>query len=319
MKINHDIVIKTTINKTVRKWFAQRSPVRYFCNRVEWHCFPRLSIVKEYPIHIDIELSNRCQLNCPMCFRFHRPVVNQGDMEFDTFKRIVDEISGKIYSIKFTGRGEPLMNNKFSKFMEYLKSKKFQEIAIITNGQFIEEDIIYSMIDNGMDRVAFSIDGLKAEYEKIRQPLKYDDIFAAVRKMYKIRFENKKSRPFIRIQAVETSILDEKYFLKTWAPISDEVLFLKYKDYSEQASQRERFAYRCPILYQRMMVHYNGVVPMCINDEYEEAVMGNVLENSIKQIWAGRSFKEVRDIHKKGLRDKVYKNCARCALYREGP
>lgn len=318
MKINHDIKSKSTVRKTINRWLSHRNMASYLRNRIEWHYFPRLSILKKYPVHIDIELSNYCQLKCPMCFRFHRPIENQGNMKFETFKKIIDEMSGKVYSIKFTGRGEPLMNKKFIHFMEYLDDKKFGEIAIITNGQLLTKEIMHSMIDNGMDRVAFSIDGLKEEYEKIRAPIKYEEILGIVRELHEIRKSKGVRKPLIRIQAVKTSIDKEQEFLKTWEGISDEILFLEYKDYSADAADEQQATYRCPLLYQRMMVHWDGTVPMCINDEYEESVMGNVLERNISDIWKGQTFQKARDVHKNELRDETYTNCAKCALHRKG-
>ncbi|MFC1623835.1 radical SAM/SPASM domain-containing protein [Candidatus Omnitrophota bacterium] len=318
MKINHDVTRKTPACRVVKQRLSQRDIPGYLRNRIQWHFYPRLFILREYPLHVDIELSSHCQLNCPMCFRFHRKVENQGNMGFDSFKKIIDEISGKVFSIKFTGRGEPFMNKEFIKFIEYLKGKKFGEIAIITNGEFITEDLMHAVIDGNIDRIAFSIDGLKEEYEKIRTPMKYKEIIRIVRQLYELRNKKGRNRPFIRIQSVKTSIENEKAFLDIWKYISDEVLFLEYKDYSIEASRAEQTLYPCPLLYQRMMIHWNGSVPMCINDEYEESVMGNVLQASIKEIWKGLSFSSARDVHKKNLRAKVYKNCSICALHHKG-
>jgi radical SAM protein with 4Fe4S-binding SPASM domain len=239
-------------------------------------------------------------------------------MKFDTFRKIIDEISGKVYSIKFTGRGEPLINKDFPRFMEYLKNKKFGEIAIITNGQLLDDEKMLSIIDNGMDRIAFSIDGLKEEYETTRTPIKYEEIFGIVSKLYELSKIRGAQKPFIRIQGIKTSIDKEKEFLNIWESVSDEIFFLEYKDYSIDASDEEQADYRCPALYQRMMIHWDGTVPMCINDEYEEGVVGNILEKSICEIWNGQRLKRAREIHKEGLRSKVYKNCARCALHRKG-
>jgi len=239
-------------------------------------------------------------------------------MKFETFKKIIDEISGKVYSIKFTGRGEPLMNKEFISFMEYLRDKNFGEIAIITNGQLLSKETMHSMIDNGMDRVAFSIDGLKEQYEKIRAPIKYEEILGIVRGLYELRKSKRTRKPLIRIQAVKTSIDEENEFLKQWEPISDEILFLEYKDYAEEAAGKEQAAYRCPLLYQRMMIHWDGTIPMCINDEYEESVMGNMLEQNINDMWTGQSFQKARDVHKNKRRSETYTNCAKCALHREG-
>ena len=318
MKINHDIARKSSAVKAMRQFLRRRNPVGYLVNRARWHMSPRLSLLSDYPIHVDIELSSRCQLKCPMCFRFHRKVEHQGDMPFDLFKKIIDEISGKVDSIKFTGRGEPLMQPEFKQFMEYIGSKQFAEVAIISNGLLMTEDIMVSMIEQGMDRVAFSVDGLRDKYEEIRAPGRYEDIISIVSKLFEVRSRLGADTPSIRIQGVKTSIDEEQEFLETWDPISDEILFLEYKDYSGEAESQEQAAYRCPLLYQRLMIHWDGTVPMCINDEYEDSVMGSVEDSSVHEIWRGDNFDKARRIHKEGHRGDVYANCSKCALHRKG-
>ena len=155
-------------------------------------------------------------------------------MKFETFKKIIDEISGNIFSIKFTGRGEPLMNKRFTEFMAYLRHAKFGEVAMITNGQLMTEEIMHSIIDNNMDFVSFSIDGLKDTYEEIRAPGKYDDIYRIVSTLHRLRAEKGKHKPLIRIQSVNVTIENEKEFLRLWSPVSDDIFFLFFKDYSEK-------------------------------------------------------------------------------------
>jgi len=317
MKINHDIIRKSSLFKNIKRWYYQRTIPGYVINRFQWHYYPRLSYVRNYPIHIDIELSSHCQLKCPMCFRFHRKIENEGNMTFETFQRIIDEISGNVFSIKFTGRGEPLMNKLFVEMMTYVKRAKFGEVAMITNGQLMTEEVMHSIIDNNLDFVSFSIDGLKDEYENIRKPGKYKDIYNIVRLLHRLRQEKGKSKPLIRIQSVNVSIDDEREFLKIWSSISDDIFFLYFKDYSENATNIQLKKYVCPLLYQRMMIHYNGLVPMCINDEYENSVMGDVMNEKIRNIWKGTNFETARRLHKNGLRIESYNNCAKCSLTRE--
>jgi radical SAM protein with 4Fe4S-binding SPASM domain len=253
-----------------------------------------------------------------MCFRAHRKIENEGIMSLDLFKRLIDEIEGKIYSIKFTGRGEPLINKKFPEFMEYLSGKNFGEVALITNGQLMNEKVMHSVIDHGLDRVAFSIDGLKDEYEKIRAPIKYEQIIDVVTRLYNLRKSKGKTKPIIRIQAVQDLVDDEKEFLRIWEPISDHIQFLVFKDYAAEARGKEQAGYACPFLWQRMVIHWNGTIPMCINDEYEEGVMGDFSKKSIGQIWHDTRFSGARKVHLKGMRDKIYRNCSKCALHRKG-
>ncbi|MBU1864514.1 MAG: radical SAM protein [Candidatus Omnitrophica bacterium] len=318
MKINHDIIQKRSVLKRMKQWRNERNIIKYFLNRFEWHSYPRLSVVRAYPIHIDIEPTSYCQLQCPMCFRQHRKVEKQGHMSFDLFKKIIDEIEGKVYSIKFTGRGEPLLNKELPRFIEYVKGKKFGEVALITNGQLLTESLMHTFIDSGLDRIAFSIDGLKKQYESIRYPMRYEEIYAIVKTLYNLRKSREASKPIIRIQSVHTSIEDENEFLKRWNPIVDDILFLFYKDYALRTYNDKQARYACPLLYQRMMIHWDGTIPMCVNDEYEETILGDVNTKSIQAVWKGSCYHQARLVHRKGLRDKVYANCSKCALHREG-
>lgn len=317
VRINHDIKRRIPFAKTLRRWLNQRSVAGYALNRFQWYWYPRLFVERPYPIHVDIELSSRCNLKCPMCFREHRTIPIQNNMPFELFQKIIDEIEGNVYSIKFTGRGENQMNKDFCKYISYIKNKKFGEVALITNGHLMNEDSMRAIIDAGMDFVSFSIDGLKEEYERIRAPGKYEDIVAIVSRLHRLRTEAGSTRPMIRIQSVMLPEAEQDEFLRIWGPISDDILFLHFKDYSGDAVNVQKENYPCPMPVQRMMIHHNGTVPMCINDEYEDAVMGDLARQTVQEIWLGQRFREARAVHKAGKRTECYKNCAKCALTRE--
>ncbi|MBF0168532.1 MAG: radical SAM protein [Alphaproteobacteria bacterium] len=316
VKINHDVMRKSSLLKTLKRWAGQRSILGYAYNRFQWHVYPRIFVAGAYPIHIDIELASRCNLKCPMCFREHRDIPKQDVMNFDLFRKIIDEIEGNVYSIKLTGRGEPLMLKEFSRFLGYLKGKRFGEVAMITNGQLLNDDRMLAMIDSGMDFVSFSIDGLKEQYETIRRPGKYEDIIATVTRLHALRQKQGSAKPMIRIQSVMLPEEQRQEFLSIWGPISDDILFLYFKDYSTEADNIQKENYPCPMPIQRMMVHFDGTVPMCINDEYEEAVMGNLNLSSVKDVWQGPEFRLARERHKQGMRTAHYANCAHCPLTR---
>ena len=63
-------------------------------NRIKWHFYPRIHKVSKYPPHVDIEISSSCNLNCPMCYTTtdeFKKISGLGFMEFDLFKKIIDE------------------------------------------------------------------------------------------------------------------------------------------------------------------------------------------------------------------------------------
>lgn len=85
-----------------------------------------------------IEITNRCQFMCDHCYVTKS---SKKDMDYKTFKKIIDELLEiNCYSITITG-GEPLLNKDFKKM--YLCAKqKGMRIGINTNGYFINKEII---------------------------------------------------------------------------------------------------------------------------------------------------------------------------------
>ena len=63
----------------------------YIKNRIQWHFLPRIQKVNDFPLHVDIEISSACDLNCPMCYttteEFKNKVGN-AFMDFELFKVI---------------------------------------------------------------------------------------------------------------------------------------------------------------------------------------------------------------------------------------
>lgn len=85
-----------------------------------------------------IEITNRCQFKCDHCYVDKS---KKNDMDFISYKRIIDELLKiNCYTVILTG-GEPLLNKDFKKMYLYAK-KKGMRVGINTNGFLINEEII---------------------------------------------------------------------------------------------------------------------------------------------------------------------------------
>ena len=54
-----------------------------------------------------------------------------------------------------------------------------------------------------------------------------------------------------------------------------------------------------------MPVHNDGTVTVCCLDSWRTTNMGNVFESSVKDVWHGERFEEVRRLHEEGRWDEV--------------
>ena len=59
--------------------------------------------LRDYPLLVDLELSSKCNLHCPMCYTITEEFLSKVDrkyMEFDLYKKIIDEVAGLLREVK---------------------------------------------------------------------------------------------------------------------------------------------------------------------------------------------------------------------------
>ena len=124
-----------------------------------------------------IELTNRCNLNCEMCYR-HSWENTLGDMS----KEIIDKISAHLNGTKgivFGGIGEPTIAKEFEYAVEKFKQ---YDLEITTNG-IVRKSIIEILCKN-FKKIIISVDGTeddyfsvrKTEFSHIRDTIKYINV-----------------------------------------------------------------------------------------------------------------------------------------------
>lgn len=104
------------------------------------------------PKEVILEVTDRCNLDCPFCFNkiFIRDIKRPNELDYQCIKDIIDNIS--IFGIKiirFSG-GEPLLREDIYDLMAYAKSKGL-EIWLNTNATLIDEQKaikLSKLIDN---------------------------------------------------------------------------------------------------------------------------------------------------------------------------
>lgn len=133
---------------------------------------------------VHIEITNRCQAQCPMCSRNHHgglenPYIKNKDWTFENFKTIfTNEVLEQIDKIIFCGNfGDPLINADFLKMCDYVKSHKIY-IDIHTNASFYNNSWWNELVTHlpVEHRVVFAIDGLQDTHSKYRVGTDFDRI-----------------------------------------------------------------------------------------------------------------------------------------------
>src|SRR5258708_5098899 len=113
------------------------------------------------------------------------PPRQAGMLDFDLFRRVIDEAGPSLVRVDFFNYGEAFLHKRAVEMCEYIKSA-FPHIYLYTstNGLAFTEAQARRLAHSGIDEVTFSIDGAtQASYEKYRQRGRFDVAIANLRAM----------------------------------------------------------------------------------------------------------------------------------------
>ncbi|GAI85757.1 unnamed protein product, partial [marine sediment metagenome] len=210
------------------------------------------------PVRLWVEITSRCNLKCRLCVNKDIPPSLKGDMDFDLYKKIINEAAGNVYDINLFHRGEPLLHPKLIPIISYAKSRGIKT-RIHTNATLLNPELSKKIILSGLDLISFSFDGYTKEtYEKNRIGASYEKSLNNIIDFLRIKKELKSKKPFTIIQVMEfddklssKEIMEQKKkFLKRFSNLPLDKLvtrhphnwggFLKLKELGKNYEENKR-------------------------------------------------------------------------------
>lgn len=279
--------------------------------------------LEEYPFPVDliIEVTRYCNLRCIMCPypNLKRP---QGNMEFSTFKKIIDEtaLENPTARIWLAIMGEPLLRGKqVIEFIRYAKEKDIREICLNTNAVLLTEAIAVQLLESGLDKILVSIDAYSKEaYDKIRVGGDFKLVCNNVERFLDLKRKSNNKHLELITQFI---VMDENdheveafknYWLERGAIVKIRPKLgwgnaVKSSILDSVAQETERFP--CAWLTRTVSIHWDGSFSQCDADHEGYYSPGNLKTSTIKQVWEG-VLAERRRRHWKG--DYDFEPCNTC-------
>ena len=247
-----------------------------------------------------------------MCYQKDRSFSDKennfmGFMKFDLFKKIIDEISGKVEAITFASRGEPTLNKQFIKFLEYCKDK-FIAIKINTNLSTLNDDLARAFFENNVQTIVISADDAdKESYEKIRIKGKFEKLISNIKLLNNMKKNYPNSKTIIRVSGVKINQKqDIQKMKKIYGKFTDSVAFVNYLPWeSSYENDENKIKEACSDLWKRMFVWYDGKMNPCDYDYKSILSKANYNELNIKNYWNSDHYNSIRNKHVNSERDKI--------------
>ncbi|MDP4183179.1 MAG: radical SAM protein [Bacillota bacterium] len=301
------------------EWEAKRTE-DYKEYRRKWVENPKDFILEEGPLNLDIEVTNCCNLKCPMCPRTvlineNIPVngekLKTGFIDFEFYKDIIDQaVDMGVKAVKLNWLGEPTMHKDLANMIRYAKDKGIIDVLINTNGLFVDEKLAEGLIKAGLDKLLFSFDSpYKEVYENIRIGSDYDKVISNIKNIKSLREKSGSDTPLTRVSMVlmKENADQFKDFVELFKEHVDIVAWSEYTNKEELLGEgrkrlkREKIKnFACAQLWQRMFVTWNGKVVVCCADIKMEYVVGDAKKEKLKDIWKNEKYTNIRMRHMEG-------------------
>lgn len=319
------------------EWLANR-PDGFQQYRKAWNELPKRFDVPRFPLNLDIEPTNICNLHCPFCYRTlaiqknSKAFESQGNLTMELFCLILEQITenGKcmVPAIKLTHRGEPLLNQNLPEFVRMAKEAGAIDVMVNTNGTQLTQDLGEKLLDAGLDRILFSFDSPRREqYEAIRVGASYDRVLQNVRRFVAIRNKmQNKVQTLVRVGMVVTEDTAPyvQEFVDLFEPVADVISFNRvhkeieiddHGGYWEEGTYHEckNNMFADSQLWQRMTINWDGEAEICCENYKQEYTLGNIQNTPVVEIWNGKRFNTVRALHKEGKWWAV-PQCRKCTI-----
>lgn len=293
----------------------------YLIHRYKFKVYPKERIVADFPVYLLIEPMSTCNLRCVMCFQVDKSFTKKpfmGMMNLELYKQIIDEAAENgTGAITLASRGEPLLHPKIGEMLQYAKDKNsFFEIKLNTNGTRLTEKLCHEILSAEVNIVVVSIDSTTSEeYSKIRVRGDFDTVVKNIKMLRDIRNKHYPDAPTeIRVSGVK--ILEEQSeqdFGLFWSEIADTVSMVnmhsRWDTYLNPP--HPEIESPCEYLWERMYVWFDGTCNPCDADYKSLLKVGMYPDATLRDIWHGKAYVEMRDKHLAGTRrDK--EPCDRC-------
>jgi len=241
---------------------------------------------------VEINTTELCNRTCVFCPR-HDPAVFPNRNLHLTVKgarTIAEELGDNQYSgkISFSGFGENLLNPDFPEIVkEFRFNLPMATIECNTNGDKLTEEYVDRLYRSGLDLLYINL------YDGIEQMAHFEEMLKNVRDdMYKFRMHWGDFEKHGLILNNRSGVID-------WVGIEEtDITSLQGKP--------------CHYPFYKMFVDWNGDVLFCSNDWGREHVVGNLLQQSLHDVWFSKPMTKIRKRLMKG--DRSHSPCNKCSV-----
>ena len=283
--------------------FLPRKILRLFRILIQYRS--RSETVRSMPIRLWVETASRCNLRCVMCLNKDLRASEKGLMDFDLFKKIIDEAKRHVNDIYLHHRGEPLLNPALFDMISYAREVGLKT-RFHTNGTLLNEEKAAKLLEAGPDLVSFSVDGFdKPSYEQIRVGADFEETVSNIIRFAEMRKSRNLKKPYAVVETIrfcnptigenkrKTDELRRRFLDAGINEVIEKDEYTWAEENAPETGTPPEYS-ACTFPWYAMAICWDGTVTPCPQDYRAKMVMGNVGNNTLEEIWNGEAYRDLR-------------------------
>jgi radical SAM protein with 4Fe4S-binding SPASM domain len=267
------------------------------------------------PLALGAELTNNCNLKCPECASGSGIMKRaRGFMDINLYNRIIEELHLYLININLYFQGEPMMHPNFAAFIGQSKNVN---TVLSTNGQFLSEGNAEKLARSSLSKLIISLDGTDQEsYSAYRAGGSLSSVLDGIKNISEAKRRYKSSLkvelqflvnrinehqiPQIKkLAAAMNSSLKLKSMqilhredTELWLPKDEK--YRRYRIINGENIIKNSMPDRCARLWFNPVVTWDGKVLPCCFDKDADHIMGDLTQESFREIWNGPKYRLFR-------------------------
>lgn len=281
--------------------------------------------ILDFPITVTLEMINKCNLKCIMCYTDHHKKI-KATLGMDDLDKFLTECKNFKAPAIIIGLGsEILMYKGIKEVVTKVMSANFLDVMFSTNATLLTEEMSNFLIESGVTRVVISLDAANEEtYKIIRSKDELKKVENNILKLVQLKKRYKTDLPIIRLSYVvqKENINELRMFKNKWENIVDYIDIQEQIDFNpvkdiEKWDTEKNFEIgnelvqnaECSYPFNSLHLYADGEIRPCCNFYGLGLPLGNIKNISLKEAWHGEKINKVREGLLSKKPNRVCKEC----------
>jgi radical SAM protein with 4Fe4S-binding SPASM domain len=287
----------------------------------------------DFPVTVHIELVNRCNLSCIMCYTANHKG-EKHTLSIEQMEKLGEEIKEHQLPAMIVGLGsEALLYKDFREVINICQASGVMDTFLYTNGVLLTRETSEFLVKSGVTRLHVSLDAATPEtYLKIRGKPELERIEKNIETFLEVRKSLGSELPILRLAfcVQPENVHEREAFQKKWEHIVDRVDFQlmapetqvdSVKDGAVDIKQTAGFFHPellekpwCSLPFNSLSVWADGSVTPCCAFMGKNLPVGSIKTQTLHEIWHGSEIEKIRNEFRTG---KLNPSCELCIAGRD--